>query len=335
MRPRLFIASSRERLPWANAVHSRLDRDVEVTVWDQSFRPSKFVIESLLERMDTTDFGVFIFSPDDLVEVRGARYLIARDNVVLEFGMHIGRIGRHRCFMLIPRGIDVKLPSDIDGMVPILYDDSRSDGNLEAAVTPACNAILREIANQGRVRGDAIITDWTPANPAFKPTRRSSVLAGIWLSRFDFHAVRGKKRVYGYQFDLERLDAAGSFNLTGKNIAHVSSLPNSYAHELCLAVCGSFLIGSWFNLNTTNFGATQFHISSANDRLDGMHIGNANNNQVELGAWQWIKICDANHTTSLLHEIDKLKFLPSNEVEKKFLSWYRAGGLVNIDRFMQ
>ena len=304
-------------------------------MWDQStVLPSRFVIESLLERMGNTDFGIFIFAPDDLVEVRGVRYLIARDNVVLEFGMHIGRIGRHRCFMLLPLGSDVKLPSDIDGMTPILYDNTRTDDNIEAAVSPACNSLIREIKKHGKVSEEAVFSSWMPENQAFKPSRTGLTLAGLWLSRFDFYAIRNRKRVYGYQFDLERLEPVGKFNLVGKNIAHISSMPHSYGHELNFAVCGSFLMGSWFNLNTANFGCAQFYIHSTNDRMTGLHTGNTNDNRVEPGSWEWIRLCDYEQTANLVTRTSHKRLRDHITLDDKFKSWFRRGKPISVDEMM-
>ena len=334
-RPRIFIASSRERLEWAHAIQARLQRDAEVTVWDQSVvRPSSYVIESLVAQMEQTDFGVFVFAPDDLAEVRGNRHLIVRDNVVLEFGMHIGRIGRHRCFMLLPTGSKVKLPSDIDGMIPIYYDDARTDDNVEAAVAPACRSLMREVKVQG-FSDNRTLSNWMPENQAFRAGRQSDTVAGLWLSRFDFQAIRNEKRVSGYQFDIERLEPAGRANVIGRNIAHTSSTPHSYGHELAFAISGGFLFGSWFNLNTANFGCAQFHIQSANDRMIGLHTGNTSDNRIESGNWAWIKLCHADAVQDAVQATNRMQLKDASDLESQFAGLYRRGGLVDIAEVMK
>ena len=45
----------------------------------------------------------------------------ARQNVILEFGYFVGRLGRKRTFALVEK--DVALPSDIRGLVYIPLDD--------------------------------------------------------------------------------------------------------------------------------------------------------------------------------------------------------------------
>ncbi|MHA4893102.1 TIR domain-containing protein, partial [Enterococcus faecium] len=64
MRPRVFIGSSGEAKKFAFALQRNLEPDAEVTVWDQDvFRPGQFFLESLLQQLDNTDLGLFVFSP--------------------------------------------------------------------------------------------------------------------------------------------------------------------------------------------------------------------------------------------------------------------------------
>jgi len=143
MRPKLFIASSIENKSIAMAAQANLENDVEVTVWTQGiFDPSKYFMESLIDVLNSSHYGLFVFAPDDITRLRGTDYQTARDNVVLELGLFIGRLGRDRVFFLIPRNAtDFHLPTDLLGITPLTYDDSREDGNLRAALGPACESI--------------------------------------------------------------------------------------------------------------------------------------------------------------------------------------------------
>lgn len=146
MRPRLFIGSSTESLKIAYAAQENLERVAEVTVWDQGvFELSKYTLDSLVETMDVTDFGLFVFAPDDVVKMRGHEMAVARDNIVFEFGLFVGRLGKDRTFIILPRGAEagVHLPTDLLGITPALYDADRTDGNLRAALGPACSKVAR------------------------------------------------------------------------------------------------------------------------------------------------------------------------------------------------
>ncbi|MFS8145534.1 nucleotide-binding protein [Rhizobium sp. BR 249] len=141
--PRIFVGSSTEGLSVAYALQEALDYDAEVTVWNQGlFRPSDLVLSKLLASLNDFDFAIFVFTADDLSEIRGQKYSTARDNVIFELGLFLGRLGLDRCFFIAPRHTkDLHLPTDLLGIVPLTYNNERSDGLLVAAVGAACNQI--------------------------------------------------------------------------------------------------------------------------------------------------------------------------------------------------
>jgi hypothetical protein len=149
----MFIASSKEGLGVAYAVQQSLEYDVEGTVWSQGvFTPSTYPIEDILEELDKSDFGMFVFSPDDVLIIREESKKAVRDNVVFELGMFIGRLGRKRNFILTPRGVeDLRLPTDLSGLSPLTFDPNRSDGKLIAALGPACNQARETMKRMGSV----------------------------------------------------------------------------------------------------------------------------------------------------------------------------------------
>lgn len=150
MKPRIFIGSSSEGLKVAYALQTNLENDGEVTVWTQDvFKPSEFILESLLKQLKKADVGIFVFSPDDTINIRGVEQTTVRDNVIFEVGMYIGGLGRERSFIVAPKGGNPRLPSDLLGVTVLNYDGRRPDEELEAALGPASNKIrigLKEIA---------------------------------------------------------------------------------------------------------------------------------------------------------------------------------------------
>ena len=149
MKPRVFIGSSTKALPITAALHATLEHDAEVTGWnDAVFEPSKFTLETLLEQLGKTDFAIFVFNPDDLVTIQEIESQAVRDNVLFEFGLFMGCLGRERCFILQPReSKNLHIASDLLGLTPLKFESNREDKNLVAAlVSPTVQ--IRQIINQ-------------------------------------------------------------------------------------------------------------------------------------------------------------------------------------------
>ena len=163
---RLFIGSSSENLDVAYAAQENLEHNVEVTVWTQGiFELSKFTMESLLDALDEFHFGLFVLTPDDVTRLRGKEHQTIRDNVIFELGLFVGRLGRERSFIVIPRNVDdFHLPTDLLGITPGTYEANRQDQNLAAALGPACNRISKAIEKYGPLAKTTIAPD--PPDPA-------------------------------------------------------------------------------------------------------------------------------------------------------------------------
>lgn len=151
-KPRLFIASSAESLPIAEAINVNLDHDFEITIWKNgTFKLSSSTIDSLVEKSSTVDFALFIFAPDDITTIRSRSEHTVRDNVIFEMGLFVGAIGKSRSFILKPRDTDMHLPTDLLGVTPADYDANRSDGDLVSATNRACALIKSEVDKLGLI----------------------------------------------------------------------------------------------------------------------------------------------------------------------------------------
>ncbi|WP_180902961.1 TIR domain-containing protein [Vibrio parahaemolyticus] len=153
MKPNVFIGSSVEGLEIAYAIQHNLNYEAECKVWTQGvFELSKTTMESLEERMKASDFAIFVFSDDDVVKMRGREQNSIRDNVLFEFGLFIGELGRERVFFVSPRGSELHIPTDILGVTGGNYETDRADGCLKAATGVFANDVRRQIKNLGLVR---------------------------------------------------------------------------------------------------------------------------------------------------------------------------------------
>lgn len=118
----------------------------EVRIWSQDvFLPGEHALESLLRQADGSDFGVFVFSPDDVVEIRDFQQMTVRDNVIFELGLCVGRLGPKRSFILMPKSQNLRIPSDLLGVNVATFDPNRSDEDLVAALGPACTKIRKAL----------------------------------------------------------------------------------------------------------------------------------------------------------------------------------------------
>ncbi|MGV9860623.1 nucleotide-binding protein [Gordonia sp. NPDC003425] len=159
--PRLFIGSSAEGRVVAHNLQAVLeDRKVcEVEVWDQGvFEPGGYALDSLLEVAARSDYAVLVASPDDVTTSRDNTSASVRDNIILEFGLFLGVLGRSRTYLLATG--DVKLPTDTLGLTRLPYSD-RADGNVGAAVNAAALQIAGQVDRQGPREGGGV----TAINP--------------------------------------------------------------------------------------------------------------------------------------------------------------------------
>ncbi|EHN67971.1 TIR domain-containing protein [Aliivibrio fischeri] len=148
-KPKLFIASSVEGLDVAEAVNVNLEYVSENTLWSNAFQLSSITLTTLIERANSSDFGVFIFTPDDGLEMRGNTRSAVRDNVLFELGIFIGNLGVERCFIVKPRDVDLHIPTDLAGVTIADYDSNRSDKDLSSALSFACTKMKAVIKAEG------------------------------------------------------------------------------------------------------------------------------------------------------------------------------------------
>ena len=121
--PVIFIGSSSEALTEATWVSDSLNRRPVVSqLWTQGvFQLSKTTIEDLMRMATESDFAALLLTPDDMTASRGKKKSSPRDNAVFELGLFMGALGRERAFIVTPKGVDLKLPTDLLGMTHIQF----------------------------------------------------------------------------------------------------------------------------------------------------------------------------------------------------------------------
>lgn len=207
IKPKLFIGSSTEGLPVARAVQSELETDAEATIWNQGFfAPSRATLETLVQDAPTFDFSLIIAHGDDRLDSRGSEGTLApRDNVIFELGLFFGVLGRKRTFFLFNRTRPPKLPTDIAGVTALTYAN-RDDGNLRAALGPACQQIRAQIEKLG-FKNNPHRTAVDLANEAYR-LMQSNPNRAIELSKLALKAEPS--------YDLPQLVIYGSLRALGR-----------------------------------------------------------------------------------------------------------------------
>ena len=142
-KPNIFIGSSSEGLPIAEAAFRLLSRDSKAKLWThQLFLPGRYPLEVLESELRVSDFAVLVASPDDELVKRGITQSAMRDNLLLEFGLFSGFLGRRRTFFLCPSAPQISLPSDLLGIIPAKYDAERVAAGGDDRVAAVQNACL-------------------------------------------------------------------------------------------------------------------------------------------------------------------------------------------------
>jgi len=213
--PKIFVASSSEGLEVVNSVQKLLQQTLggtaEVAPWSGKFQLTRSYIESLERILDTYDFAVLVLTPDDRTRSRETETLSPRDNVVFELGLFFGNFGRDRCFFIQRSDLELKRPSDLQGIESAKFSISPGQ-DLETALQPACIQI-------GEAISDAIKD--LPSKPKLGAEGRAlqsamrkfgDRIAGTWWERI---SLAEEKPALSF-FTIELDDVYSSVKLEGK-----------------------------------------------------------------------------------------------------------------------
>ncbi len=146
--PVLFIGSSSEGSAITNDIYKRLlQKPVVPRPWTEGvFQASRTSIENLVAAAHEADFAALVLTADDMTVSRGKATHSPRDNVIFELGLFIGTLGRERVFILKPKGIDIRIPSDLLGVTWLEYLRA---GPLRDRLRLACKKMFEAIHSTG------------------------------------------------------------------------------------------------------------------------------------------------------------------------------------------
>lgn len=144
---RIFIGSTKEALDVAKAIRANLFHQADSIVWTDRdvFEIGEVSIESLEKIVKDVPFAIFVMSPEDIVISRKQKFLAPRDNLIFELGLWAGRHGRRSVFMVVPFGVELRLPSDLRGIIVGEYKIRKNGESTTYEVSTACDAIFHVI----------------------------------------------------------------------------------------------------------------------------------------------------------------------------------------------
>lgn len=105
--------------------------DLDPLILDQLPSEGATIIEKLERYTQDVNFAVVLATPDDIGYRAGhedEHAYRARQNVVLELGMMLAKLGRRNVAILMKQQDKMERPSDIQGLIYIPFKDSVTDG---------------------------------------------------------------------------------------------------------------------------------------------------------------------------------------------------------------
>jgi hypothetical protein len=149
MKPEIFIGSSSEGLDVARAVSAGLEPWAKVRLWESGgiFKLGASALDSLVSVLGEVKYAALVLTADDLETSRGETRKSARDNVLFELGLCMGRLGPLCAYFVIREDDMPKIPSDLRGIAFATFrSDSKND--LNQAVLPAVQQIGAAILSE-------------------------------------------------------------------------------------------------------------------------------------------------------------------------------------------
>lgn len=259
MKPELFIGSSVEGLKIAEAIQTKLNHQFNIDLWtDGIFNIGNTTIDDLIEKLSKSDFGIFVFSDDDITKIRKTEYSTVRDNVLYELGLYTGKLGRYNTFIIKPSDSNnLHLPSDLSGIYIGAYDSDRLD-NPESAVSTFSSQIKRQVFNNSKY-----------------------VLNGKWNFSWEVKDSNDYNQTI-----IEELDVFHYEN-TIKFIHVIGSEKYVFRAEFK----NPYLTGTWKDFKGVGYeGTFQMKLNGQGNKFEGMWMGWSNSGNIKSDICHLVKL---------------------------------------------
>ena len=236
-RTQTFIGSSSEGLVVAAAMAAILDDTTPCRVWTEGvFLPGRTFIETLEKLLEEVDYAILVASADDKVVIRDVESLTMRDNVLLELGLFMAKLGRGRTYLVTPRDDPIRVPSDLLGVQTVTYasPEGEDEAGWAQVLQGPCDAIKAAMAEAEKELSLAMkrtlvrqILAWTTDVQEFLATFQSRSIRSI-LDRQQFEKVREEmiarlaKVVDQHKEDAARLGVAEQYDQLARSLTRAA-----------------------------------------------------------------------------------------------------------------
>lgn len=264
IKPQVFMGSSAESAELAKEVKRSLGNKYRAKIWyEDFFEASDITLAKLLDKADSYDLAIFIFAPDDKLNLRGRELWATRDNVVFEYGLFLASLGQHQCFIFRPDGDECRVPTDLNGLTTINYLWTRSckassSGKKESVFEFTLDGCMEKLRRDIKAK--------------------TGPLSGRWIQNWEVSSTN---------YPLQNPSDASVLHFGDRFRAEFRSKRRQY--EAIGNVAGHFISGIWRDKkHPENYhGTFQLKIQASLDTLSGKWIGYSSVEGVKAGTWEW------------------------------------------------
>jgi len=157
----VFVGSSHEGLMDAELTCQALqasDPTIEPRLWKEFFAAGSLTFEALEDMLNECCGAIFVIRPDGLVRRASSPHTVAarmpRGNVLLEFGLVAGRLGRTN--VALCQFNKAALPSDLTGMTVIEMDSEGLNSEVHSPLAAESLEKLRRWSSRLLATGDKV-----------------------------------------------------------------------------------------------------------------------------------------------------------------------------------
>jgi hypothetical protein len=272
LKPSLFIGSAGESLEVAHLVLKELSKVADCKIWTRQFEIGNSAYEDLCAKLALYDYGVLIAGSDDVTISKKVKKTSPRDNVIFEFGLFVGRLGRSRAFFFAEEG--VKIPSDLSGItLPKFKKFSVASSAIhKKSIIDACKKIRDHIKNREKVIDYGYLPSASLAFGYFNNfvLKAISNLIGVTSLRLDGDVYSNKKS----GLKLETKNTKGSKKIEFKDVTLCILIPDDLSADMFDKVRSAKHLNDWksIKIDAGSFRPFDFHMQLDKSRKGILHL---------------------------------------------------------------